>query len=484
MRAQDMLLVLNGFSQLGRARRARYALGAFAALAAGCGLLEPVDPCLRADCVVDAGHSATTATTTAPPADGAAPSGSVAASTGSAPLASAAPDSGPDSGPDASGADASDGSAADGSAVDGGPACVMTCDGVTPLCDVTTGECVVCLGDTDCAAGVCDPAQHACVACFVGEDAAVDPGCGGLAPRCAVNPGPGSDADAGAAAQCVACLGDADCGGGTPLCDVSVHACVGCLTSDDCVDPAAARCDADTRSCAACLAEQHDTAGANPDCAHLGGSDVCAAGSCVECTGEFAGACGEQVCDELPGATKFTCSQELAGSASACGACVSDAQCDPGLNCVETTFGSGASQEAVGYFCLYRVDAGLVGNDAAIISARDEAGVRACSSQAQPYVSSVTATSLSGWSGAFCSPSAATCVALNQYRATACEPPGAGDAGVPDESVVAECGEPGLNDAVCQQWDELWRCSPRCVGDEDCPSGTCVAGANPRYCSF
>jgi hypothetical protein len=471
------------------ASRAVFGFGIGAALTAGCQLLDPVDPCLLMDCVFDAGDSAATATT-APPADGAAPSSSAVASTGSAPLASAAPDSGLDSGLDASGPDASDGSTVDGSAVDGGPACAMTCDGVTSLCDVASGECVACLGDADCAEGVCDSALHSCVPCFVGEDAAVDPGCGGDTPRCAVHPGRGADAgvtDGGSGnstAECVACLADADCGGDTPLCDVSVHACVGCLTSDDCVDPAAARCDADTRSCVACLDEQHDTAGVNPDCAHLGGSDVCAAGSCVACTGEFAGACGEQVCDELPGATQFTCSQELAGSASACGACVSDAQCDPGLNCVETTFGSGASEEAVGYFCLYRVDAGLVGDDAAIISARDEAGVRACSSQAQPYVSSVTATSLSGWSGAFCSPRASTCLALDQYSETPCEPPGAGDAGVVDESVVAECGEPGVNDAVCQLWDELWRCSPRCVGDDDCPSGTCPAGANPRYCSF
>jgi hypothetical protein len=142
------------------------------------------------------------------------------------------------------------------------PGCNTTPDCPTPyVCNA--GECVECIGDTDCSGlgpgWTCDTRTHACVACTSDmQCAGVMPGtgkCGGL--EC---DGCTTDADCkvfGNAQQakctqrhtCGACTSNADCAGTIPGgCDLTQGACNGCVTDQDCcivtnVTPCPLHCD-------------------------------------------------------------------------------------------------------------------------------------------------------------------------------------------------------------------------------------------------
>lgn len=100
-------------------------------------------------------------------------------------------------------------------------------DPSVPACDVPTGQCVQCLKDADCAlhphGPICNLDKKVCVSCLVNDDPALD--CG-LGQYCDDSTG-----------QCeVGCTGDEDCPsqGGDLSCDLPKHACVGCITNQDC----------------------------------------------------------------------------------------------------------------------------------------------------------------------------------------------------------------------------------------------------------
>jgi Cys-rich repeat protein len=109
------------------------------------------------------------------------------------------------------------------------------------VCNPATQTCVACLADTDCpepGLTTCDPQSHECVQCTGDTQCPVGNLC--TANRCV----PGCSATRPCAAgavcsnigQCVMCLGDNDCGGATPRCDVPTNRCVACLpgAGDNC----------------------------------------------------------------------------------------------------------------------------------------------------------------------------------------------------------------------------------------------------------
>jgi MYXO-CTERM domain-containing protein len=116
------------------------------------------------------------------------------------------------------------------------------CSGSTPVCDTSAGVCVGCLSNAQCGDNtpVCDLGSHTCHACGSNADCtpaapiclptgacaactATDTShCAPATPKCYVSD-PSSSGGV-----CVGCLTGGDCGGITPLCSSSSHACVAC----------------------------------------------------------------------------------------------------------------------------------------------------------------------------------------------------------------------------------------------------------------
>jgi hypothetical protein len=379
------------------------------------------------------------------------------------------------------------------------------CGGDAPRCLAAitpeANSCVACLTHDDCSGelSTCDSVSHQCVACASEIDvtqtaqldasvtsAQVDQGCGFATPRClivrgtanlepsqskdsglsdasdaawtAADSGPVQDAGQVETRECVECVTGADCA--TGVCDPSSHACVECQTSANCGLAGRARCDTSSGQCVECDAAVHSELGVNPDCEHLDGKDVCVAGACRECSGEFRAACGSNLCDERPpldstsstSSTQFTCGDAKPASGFACKECVSDAQCQSNQACVLTTF-LGAP---VGYFCLYRQ-----------VGSEGKAVVPSCGAQTlRPYGDLLVTESVSGEAGTFCAPAKSTCPAIDDYRDKSCE-------------VADDCGVPGVADATCLDSDQGRRCSPLCQTDADCtydPANVTVCG--------
>jgi Cys-rich repeat protein len=91
--------------------------------------------------------------------------------------------------------------------------CHATCSDQSPCptgstCDKTSGACVGCTRDADCASGVCSPARRTCVACVA------DATCPATKPRCRVLTG-----------TCEACTSNDDCGHAAPICDPTAFTC-------------------------------------------------------------------------------------------------------------------------------------------------------------------------------------------------------------------------------------------------------------------
>jgi hypothetical protein len=138
------------------------------------------------------------------------------------------------------------------------------------------GACVACYTDQHCTtAGFprCDLALHRCVQCGVASDCAANQacrsercvtlctgGCPASMPRCDDSICGQCDTDDGVPCTsaatphcsehlCVGCLGDGDCSGATPKCDVVTASCVQCQSDTDCPSNAP-YCDVGAGMCA------------------------------------------------------------------------------------------------------------------------------------------------------------------------------------------------------------------------------------------
>jgi len=275
------------------------------------------------------------------------------------------------------------------------------------------------------------------------------------------------DGDAGCQLDCP-CTRDEQCPAELPVCEASSGLCIECSISDDglctsqgkvcldggdsCVecndrkdcDEGAPHCNADN-TCGQCVS--------NEDCGRWG--KVCDAGQCVQCTPatemtqcpDADPAPGDQgpACDPVA----KTCTGQLRGSVSGCGACVSDSECVDGAACVQTTF-KGAAH---GAFCL-----------AEVASASD-----VCPQQTNKNRAAV---SVLGHAGQFCFPDTlTTCEAILDF--------GTGGCGTDDSA----CGADGLADGLCRSN----KCTYVCGAADDCFGSTsmdnrCV-GAGTKYCN-
>jgi hypothetical protein len=272
-----------------------------------------------------------------------------------------------------------------------------------------------------------------------GSDASGDTGlcsgtCGGTTPFCRTSDD-----------TCVACLEATDCDGANNACVDGE--CLPCDSNDDCEDLAAAQCNTTTNTCEACTG--------NAACTGRTGTEVCAAGECVECSAADETACGANVCNLLTSECETAVTP---GSVALCGACTNDRACMTGQVCAPTEFPVGSGTE-VGNFCLWRLDA-----------APGPAG--ACS-RVPPYGREDPVMTVSGVSTSVCGPAVSTCTALLNFRAIPC-----GTAGtMPPATPEAACGIPAVDDGFCRVRDAASnRCTVACTTYDDCPcvDGTCA----------
>jgi hypothetical protein len=239
----------------------------------------------------------------------------------------------------------------------------------------------------------------------------------------------------------VECLAEEDCADveGRPLCDEAAHACVECLTHDDCALPAMPRCDAGL--CAPCTPGGEECAAVGACFADIGGTtgddDMAAAftGACVACNTDD-DCDGDDECDVWA----HTCLAP-AGDANQCQACVVDGDCDVGSSCVEVSF-EGAR---IGTYC---------GLDCA---GQDNLFCDSFGGRAVGYACD-TVTTRAGATGEYCVPGTTTCEGYIHH----------GDACVGVQGVCSHDGDGGDADGSCVGGTT---CSYPCGSDADCPAG-------------
>ena len=110
------------------------------------------------------------------------------------------------------------------------PFCAPASDGAA---SAPTGTCVGCLTSTNCpesAKPICDTTTWTCAGCE-NSDA-----CKTLNPSTPVCVTPTDGSAASKIGMCVGCLSNADCGGVTPICDLSTNVCTACGSDTDCKD--------------------------------------------------------------------------------------------------------------------------------------------------------------------------------------------------------------------------------------------------------
>ena len=232
------------------------------------------------------------------------------------------------------------------------------------------------------------------------------------------------------------------CEAPTALCDVALGRCVACLENSDCTDLAAPRCDTTDGTCQPC----DDSS----QCTGRVGTEVCAtagaaAGSCVQCTLDDATACSGNVCNARMG----VCTTETPGDTPVCRPCVADAQCEPGMLCVDMMYGG----SDVGSYCLWTIGAPSPGPAGDCTTAR-------------PYVQPMAGTeSVDGMTATVCTLALTTCAAVSDFRTggrggTSCELDGDPD----------QCGLDGEDDAACVVFGASTNfCTLPCTSDVDCP---------------
>ena len=194
------------------------------------------------------------------------------------------------------------------------------CAGARPVCNLSTGRCVACNGVTNgatctaprvCATTGANAGQ--CVACTSNAQ------CGGATPICNLTTnlcgGCTRDADCPSATpacvltgtnagRCVPCTTDSHCA--RPLvCNTATNTCAGCNSNADCMG-ATPICDTASRMCRACDPSRSDCGGDTPACATAGTNT----GRCVQCTGANTRACTGATprCDD-PSNTCVACLQ-------------------------------------------------------------------------------------------------------------------------------------------------------------------------------
>lgn len=223
-----------------------------------------------------------------------------------------------------------------------GPEVSADCQSLGAVCDPSSGACVECLSNSDCAlfsdAPTCNTASETCVQCMSAADCTYDsPGCGdGLCGGCnadtdcpngqtcngASTDGPGS---------CV-CAGNSNCGGDAPVCipflDGGTSIC-GCSQDADCPGGSCEPPDDVTHQLGFCVSGDggmfEEDGGEPAD----GGSPTCMSDS--DCTGNPA----TPHCD--PNGN--------------CVGCVSDGQCLDGGACTNETCGCSGSLSYCGSGC-------------------------------------------------------------------------------------------------------------------------------------
>lgn len=147
-------------------------------------------------------------------------------------------------------------------------------------CDPSSGQCLACVSDGNCASTAgrprCDPALNVCVQCVGDLDCPAPGKCIRATQSCVKTCTASSDCGSGtiycddglcaqcdddfhctgahsycdrAKDQCVGCFSDTQCAGdaAAPHCNRTIGACVGCLTGSDC--PAGMACDPTDWSC-------------------------------------------------------------------------------------------------------------------------------------------------------------------------------------------------------------------------------------------
>jgi hypothetical protein len=169
--------------------------------------------------------------------------------------------------------------------------CTSACvAGIAQLHNLAPSACPICLGDNECsgATPACNVSAGECVACMT--DAQCPSGACDTSKH-----------------RCVACNKDADCKDSqAPVCDLVQHTCApGCVSDANCTSPSAPHCDAPSHQCVECTTSAQCTGAVGSSCDPITlrcgctfpwdcpGGGVCASGGTC-CTPKKcpAGACG------------------------------------------------------------------------------------------------------------------------------------------------------------------------------------------------
>lgn len=172
------------------------------------------------------------------------------------------------------------------------------CPPAMPYCDGTTGTCIECLADPNCAGPRPFCAGGWCVEC-VG-----DSGCAKGKPFC--------DVERGACAECVA-NGQCDA---TKVCDLAARRCVPRCADDSTCEPMKPHCDVERSLCVECRSEAHCGDMKKPVCG--------AYGQCVECMTAAHCDVERPICDSSE--SKCICQTDVD--------CPAGKRCDPMRHCV------------------------------------------------------------------------------------------------------------------------------------------------------
>lgn len=267
----------------------------------------------------------------------------------------------------------------------------------------------------------------------------------------------------------------------------SENKCVECLKNEHCTNADASVCDPSNK-CVPC------SDGTDTQCAHISGKNVCAGTQCVQCTKDKRTAC--KTGDNKPAACDnalHSCTTAEVGATGLCGECVSDAQCQPGSRCVQTTYMGVSGEQVVGWHCMWRVQGGNGAPiDCALEANRPFVGTKMVGSIDAP--TSVLAT---------CTLRASTCPAYLRYSKPCgrytrggssfivvsmndSQIPAADQGTNAKQYIHADDGECGGVGSKCLEQNAstaAYKCSTGCANATDCKSGfSCVAGP-PDWCS-
>jgi hypothetical protein len=146
------------------------------------------------------------------------------------------------------------------------------------ICDTTSGACIGCTSNTDCAGTQnprCDTTTLNCVACLSNAD------CGAAAPFCFLGDH-----------QCVQCTSNANCPAAQPICGRDLQCRDGCTTNAQCAGQQGTPiCDTASSQCVECLVNT-DCGSAAPICGDQNQCVVCVMNS--DCKGSAAPICDQQ----------------------------------------------------------------------------------------------------------------------------------------------------------------------------------------------